>query len=91
VKAIFIDKLQGKTNKILKWGRDTCAEIIESIHSDYRALETGESMRDTINPNEIYLSTRRTTKDDASGKKYYDYPHAMRNFPHSVGNMLPRT
>jgi len=28
-----------------------CAEIFESIHSDYRALEIGELMRGTTDPN----------------------------------------
>jgi len=33
-KVISVDKIQGKSKKILKGGTETCAEILESIHSN---------------------------------------------------------
>ena len=61
-KAISVNKLQGELKKLFKGSTETCAEILESIHSNYRAIETGELMRDTTDPSSISLSSRRVLK-----------------------------
>jgi len=81
-KAISVDKLQKESKKLLKDGTETCAEIIESIRSDYRALETGELMRDTTDPISNSLSSRRVQKEDE--KKVSDATYLMNMFPHNI-------
>jgi len=90
-KAFSVDELQGKTKKLLKGGTETCAEIFESIHSDYHALKTVELMKDTTDPSSNFLSSRRIPKDDNPAKKGSISPHAMRNLSYNVVNLLPRT
>jgi len=58
-KSISVNKLQGKSKKLLKGGTETCAEILASIHSNYRALEKGELMRDTTDPSSNSILSRR--------------------------------
>ena len=57
-KSISIDKLQGELKKLLKGGSETCAKILELIHSDYHALETVELMRDATDPSSKSLLSR---------------------------------
>jgi len=77
-KAISVDELQGESKKLLKGGTETCTEILESIHSDYRALKTGELMRDATNPSSNSLLSRQIPKED--GKKGNNAAHLM-NIP----------
>ena len=88
-KVISVEKLQGKLKKLLKGGTETCAEILESIHSNCRAIETGELMRDATDPSSKSLSSRRVLKED--GKKANNAAHVMNIFPLNVGGLLPRT
>jgi len=89
-KAISVDELQGKMKKLPKGRHETCAEILGNIHSDYRALETGEPMRDATGLSSNSLLSRRFPKE-YSGKKVPIIPHLMNILPHNVNNLLPRT
>ena len=48
MKVIEGPELQQEVKKFLKGGSNTYDEILEFIHSDYRAQETGEALRDNI-------------------------------------------
>jgi len=65
--VISVDELQAELKKLLKGGIETCAEILEPTHSNYRALEMGELMRDAIDPSSKYLLSRQVLKE-GSGK-----------------------
>jgi len=67
--AISIEELQGESKKLLKGNSKMCADILESIHLDYRALGMGELMRDTMDPSSNYLSSRQVLKEDSWKKK----------------------
>jgi len=88
-KVISVDKLQDDSKKILNGGNETCSEILESIHSNYRAIETGELMRGTNDPSSNSILSRWVLKED--GKKTNDAAHPMSMFPHNVGGLLLRT
>jgi len=68
-KAISVKELQGESKKLLKGSSKICAEILESFHLDYRALKTGELMRDVTDPNSNSLLSRRVLKEDSGKKK----------------------
>jgi len=88
-KEISVDKPQNKSKKILKDGTETCTEILESIRSDYRALEAGDLMRDAMDPSSKSLSSRRVLKED--GKKVNDAAYPVNMFTHNIGGLSPRT
>jgi len=88
-KAISVDELKGETKKLLRDCSETFADILKSIHLDYRALETGELTRDTKNPSSNYLLSRQILKED-SDKKLINAAHPMNGFPHNVNSLLPR-
>jgi len=88
-KVISVDELQNNSKKLLKGGTEMCAEVLESIHSGYRAFETGELMRDATDPRSNSLSSRQVLKED--GKRVNDAAHPMNMFPHNIGGLLPMT
>jgi len=78
------------SQRVLESRSERCAEILESVHSDYRALEKGELIRDATDPSSNSLTSRQVLKED-SGKKTNITAHPVNRFPHNVGGLLPRT
>ena len=87
-KEISVEEIQGKTKKLLKGSRKSCAEILENIHTDNRNLESGELLRESTLAQANPIMTRRETKDDAQSSSH---PHTIKGIPHNVENLLPCT
>ena len=90
-KVIETPELQHEAKKLLKGGGETCTEILDLIHSDYRVQDIGERMQDSVTT--CYTSRRSktsdeheksTTKSGGGGIKGVNYP-----FLNSIGNLLP--
>ena len=67
MKVLFakaISELQGETKKLLRGSSESCAEILENVHSNCRALKTGELMRESTPSQTKKIVTRRVTNYD---------------------------
>ena len=87
-KIIETPELQHEAKKLLKDGGESCIEILDLIHSDFRAQDTGERMRDSVTLGSTSRRLRTedikpTTKQGGETKRI-NYP-----FPNNTGNLLP--
>jgi len=85
-KVFSVKELQGEIKKLLKCSSESYAEILEKIHTNYRALETCELMRESIPAQENTIVTRHATNDDT---RYSSPPHAMKESHTTFGTFCP--
>ena len=87
-KVIKAPGLQQEVKKFLKGGTDSYETILELIHSDYRAQETGEAMRDSVK--NTYLSAlRRGKTTDTGDAKPPPKEVTVVKFPPNKGSKIP--
>ena len=65
-KVIKTPELQHEVKKLLKGGTESYADILELIHADYRAQDTGERLRDPVTTSPV--TARRGENSDDSVK-----------------------
>ena len=70
-KVIQAPELQTEVKKLLKGGASSYATILELIHEDYRAQETGEQLRDSIThtPQSVLRRSKTEGDDTATSSK----------------------
>ena len=84
-KVIEAPELQDEVKKLIKDKTGSYESILELIHQDYRAQETGEALRDHTNSSTV--SSRRASKPPPEPEQKSS-PSIPRRFPSNEGNLL---
>ena len=77
-------ELQTEVKKLISDSSGTYETILELIHQDYRAQETGDTLR--VSTPASTLSSRRSKADTSANADVKPRPP---RFPHNEGNLLP--
>ena len=92
-KVIEAPELQTEAKQFLMEGSGTYAEILENIYKDFRALETGEQMRDGNTTPDTRLRRAGTTSAPIPKKVKFEPSKgpSLARCPPNTGNLIPHS
>ena len=88
-KVIEAPELQQQTKKFLLDDQDSYKDILEKVHRDYRAMETGEQMRDNDGKKPVLRRAAAKGSGQKGSEKTISLAHSVTPFPNNYDNKIP--